>query len=179
MAIVAIFDTETTGLIKNSRLSLDKQPRVIEFYGELVNDETGEVLEELEFLANPGFPIEAIITQITGLTDKDLAPHPDFRKNVPRVVEFFGKAEEAVAHNLQYDKGMIGFEMARAEVDFKWPARMTCTVQRTEHLKGHRLNLSRLHELLFQKPFDGAHRAREDVKALTRCFLELRRKGEL
>lgn len=179
MTKVAIFDTETTGLIKNSHLPLEKQPCVIEFYGEIVDDETGEVLEELEFLANPGFPLEAIITQITKLTDADLEPHPRFKVNAPRVVEFFSKADEAVAHNLQYDKGMIGFEMARAELELKWPAKMTCTVQRTEHIKGHRLNLSKLHEHLFGEAFEGAHRAREDVKALARCFLELRKQGEI
>lgn len=179
MAIVAIFDTETTGLIKNSRLALDKQPSVIEFYGELVDDATGEVKKEVEFLAYPGFPLEPIITQITGLTDADLINQPKFAVNIHRVVDFFAGAEEAVAHNLQYDRGMIGFEMARAGIDFVWPAKLTCTVQRTEHLKGHRLNLSKLHELLFGQPFDGAHRAREDVKALTRCFLELRKRGEL
>lgn len=171
--IDAVFDTETTGLIKNHRLPLSAQPKVIEFYGELVNRRTGEVIEELEFMANPGFPLEAIITQITGLTDADLKDKPPFSANIQRVIDFFGKADRAVAHNISYDKGMLTFEARRSETEIVWPASMICTVQKTEHFMGHRLNLSKLHNHLFGKPFEGAHRAREDVKALTRSYLEL------
>ena len=32
-----IFDTETTGLVKNRTIKLDDQPEVIEFYGALVD----------------------------------------------------------------------------------------------------------------------------------------------
>lgn len=175
-----IFDTETTGLIKNSGLSLDKQPKIIEFYGELVDDQTGEVLEEVEFLANPGFNLEEIITKITGLTDADLACERPFSYNAEKVINVMRKAEEVVAHNLAFDLQLVNFEMRRIGVDLNfWPEKRTCTVEKTEHLKGHRLRLTDLHHLLFGEPFDGAHRARQDVKALTRCFLELRSKGEL
>jgi len=52
-------------------------------------------------------------------------------------------------------------------------------VQETEWIKGHRLSLSALHEELFGEPFSGAHRARVDVDALTRCFNELRQRGDI
>lgn len=175
--IDAVFDTETTGLIKNHRLPLDRQPKVIEFYGELVNRRTGEVIEELEFMANPGFPLEAIITQITGLRDADLADKPPFSENVARLIDFFARADRAVAHNISYDKAMLNFEAKRSSLEIAWPASMICTVQKTEHFMGHRLNLSKLHNHLFGEPFEGAHRAREDVKALTRSYLELVRRG--
>lgn len=177
--IAAVFDTETTGLIKNHRLPLDRQPKVIEFYGELVDTETGEVMLEVEFLANPGFPLEQIVIQITGLTDDKLKDAPPFSDNIHRVLDFFEAAEAAVAHNLSYDMGMLNFEARRSEATIPWPEKKVCTVAGTEHLKGHRLNLSKLHNELFGEPFEGAHRAREDVKALTRCYLELLKKGEL
>lgn len=172
--IAALFDTETTGLIKNSAVPLDKQPQVIEFYGCLVDtDKEGEVLGELEFLCNPGTPLPAIITKITGIKDEDLKDAKPFSAYKDAVVEFFAKANAAVAHNLSYDRSLIGFEMARCQSILLMPERQICTVEATEHLKGHRLSLGALYELLFSEAFPDAHRAKNDVMALKRCFLEL------
>ena len=63
-------------------------------------------------------------------------------------------------------------------IECEWP-RLCCTVENTEWLHGHRLSLSALHEELFGEPFSGAHRARTDVAALTRCYLELVKRGDL
>jgi len=66
-----VYDTETTGIPKHPNAQKSVQPRVIEFGGVLC-DESGQVLEELQILINPGIPLEPIITKITGLTDEDL-----------------------------------------------------------------------------------------------------------
>lgn len=177
MAKVVVFDTETTGLIKNVLIPLDRQPKVIEFYGELIDDQTGEVLEEVEFKCNPQLRLEPIITKITGLTNADVDNEPLFRENAHKVVKLFEQADQAVAHNIAYDRNMLAFEFRRMEATLRWPNVLICTVAATEFMKGHRLNLASLHQELFGEAFEGAHRAREDVKALTKCFLELRRRG--
>ena len=178
--ICAIFDTETTGLIKNTGLPLAKQPRVIEFFGVLVDDEDWSTHGELEFLCNPGFPLEPIITKITGLTDSDLVGKPDFKDCAADVAAFFSAAGEVVVHNLPFDQNMVDFEFRRiGDEPCPWPEVKTCTVQKTEFIKGHRLSLSNLHMQLFGEPFEGAHRAREDVMALLRCFRHLREGGDL
>jgi DNA polymerase III epsilon subunit-like protein len=187
-----IFDTETTGLVKNSLIPLPSQPRIIEFFGHTVDDETGQVIEELEFLCNPGgaFDLEVVrpgdrksITQMTGIRNIDVKDAQPFSFYVSKIIDMLSEADVAVAHNLSFDKQLLDCEIVRSEICLKngivpWP-RLICTVEQTEWIKGHRLSLTDLHQYLFDEPFKGAHRARHDVEALTRCYLELRKRGDL
>jgi DNA polymerase III epsilon subunit-like protein len=175
-----IFDTETTDLIANSLLPEKHQPRIIEFFGHIVEDD-GTVVRELDFLCHPGHRLEKVTTNITGITDemlKDAKPFSAFEGEVRALI---GEADAVVAHNLSYDFDVVNFELKRCGTldRVKWPAIRICTVQETEWFKGFRLNLSGLHEHLFGEPFSGAHRARVDVAALTRCYVELRKRGDL
>lgn len=178
MSLVLLFDTETSGLVRNSLVPLERQPAPIEFFGHIVDDASGEILEELEFFANPGFTIDPVITQITGIKPEQLVNEKPFRHYVPQVKTLIEKSDLVVAHNLSFDKAIIDFACKRCGVEVNWP-RLCCSVQETEWIKSHRLKLTDLHEELFGEPFVGAHRARVDVEALTRCYLELRRRGDL
>ena len=187
--IVVEFDTETTGLIKNHSLGLKWQPKVIEFYAKksVLKDptkkgpEAWEFLEELDFLCHPEETVTDEITRITGITNAMLVDQPHMRHRFPEVVSFFEGVDLVVAHNLSYDKDIIDFENARHNngQEFIWPPNLLCTVEATVHLKGHRLRLSDLHELLFGVKFEGSHRAKVDVEALERCYVELHRLGEV
>ena len=171
--LAAVFDTETTDLMSNALLHERHQPRVIECYGELVDD-AGQVKEELEFLCYPGQLITPKITAITRITNADLAGKPHFNHFLPAVKEFFGKADVVVAHNLSFDYAVINLEFGRCFQKMVWPKTKVCTVEAAEAMAGTRLSLSALHEKLFGVKFEGAHRARHDVKALTKCYLKLR-----
>lgn len=171
-----LFDTETTGLIDNSGRPLDKQPHVIEFSAVLIDHEF-EVIEKLDFLINPGVKISKEITEITHITNEDLIGKPKFQDRLDEIRALFGKADIVVAHNLSYDMSMINFELQRLGVGIRWPEIKICTVEKTEYLKGHRLSLAALHELLFNETFSNAHRAANDVAALTRCYVELVKRG--
>ena len=177
--LALIFDTETTGLVANSLQGEKHQPRVIEFFAQMVDEESGQAVEELEFFCDPRIPLTEEITRITGIKPEDLVGAPRWAEMAGQVSDLIGRADKVVAHNLSYDQFVVEAEMARAGQPVVWPARRVCTVEGTEHLKGHRLNLSALHELLFGEPFAGAHRARVDVQALTRCYLELLKRQEI
>jgi DNA polymerase III epsilon subunit-like protein len=170
-----ILDTETTDLIKNSLVDRDLQPRVTEFYGQLVTDD-GDIIDKLEFLCDPGVPIPAKVQQVTGITDDMVKGKGPFHEHIEDLIALFAKASAVVAHNLAYDYAVLNHEFARAgmEGEVPWPMIKVCTVQETEWFKGHRLPLGALHELLIGEPHKGAHRAREDVEALTRCWLKMR-----
>lgn len=174
-----IFDTETTGLVKNSLVPLPSQPRVIEFFGHTVDDETGETTNEIEFFCDPGIPLEQVITRITGIKPEDLKGAQPFKHYAGEVCAAIADADAAVAHNLSFDMALIEADCQRAGCAPAWPHRLICTVEQTEWIRGHRLKLGDLHEELFGEPFAGAHRARSDVEALTRCYLELRKRGDL
>lgn len=168
-----LFDTETTGLVGPGLIAPEFQPRIIEFFGVIIEDD-GSVVEELEFLANPGQPLEPKITQITGLRDEDVKFAAPFEKHASKVQEFFNSADQCVGHNLAFDLSMVNIEFERLGRTFRWPKILICTVAETEHIAGYRLSLTALHEYLFEQPFSGAHRARQDVEALVKCWTELK-----
>lgn len=175
-----IFDTETTDLIHNTLKPIHKQPRIIEYYGCILDDEKDWAkVDELHQVLDPQAPISAEVTKITGFSQSDVAGKPTFNQWHHRLGEFMAGADIAVAHNMSYDYAVVNFEYQRIETAVKWPARRICTVEGTEHIRGHRLNLNALHEYLFGEPFTGAHRADVDVAALARCYVELCKRGEL
>lgn len=175
-----IFDTETTNLIHNTLQPIHKQPRIIEYYGCILDDaQDWKMVDELHQFLDPGMPVTAEITKITGITTDMVKGQPTFNQWNHRLQELHAGADVAVAHNMSYDYAVVNFEFARIETAVKWPARRICTVEATESFKGHRLSLSALHELLFGEPFIGAHRANVDVAALARCYVELQKRGEL
>jgi len=65
--IALILDCETSDLIVNHSVKLERQPEIIEFCSFTTNLETGERLQELEMLIQPKNPISAKITEITGI----------------------------------------------------------------------------------------------------------------
>lgn len=176
--IAFIFDTETTDLISNSVRPIDQQPQIIEFFGHAVKEDC-EAVFELEFFCDPGKPLSEEVQRITGIKPEQVAGQPRFAERAVEVRDAIESSDAVVAHNLSYDMAVVDFEMKRAGLDINWPAEKVCTVESTEHLKGHRLSLSALYEHLFGETFSGAHRARTDVDALTRCYLRLVELGEI
>lgn len=171
-----IFDTETTGLIANRTIKDEKLPRIIEFYGCLVDLEREQILDELETLVNPGIAIPPDITDITGINNEMVQKAPRINQIANSLQAMIESADEMIAHNLAYDEEVIRIEFDRMKRPIKLPV-MLCTVEQTVHLKGYRLSLSKLHELLFGDAFADAHEAKADVLALVRCCFELRKRG--
>lgn len=174
-----VFDTETTDLLSIS-LMKSRRPSIIEFCGMVINDD-GEVVEELEFLCNPGFQISDDTTRITGITNKDLEGQRNFKYHEGSVRALINSCDGIVAHNLKYDYEVVSKEVeACGTFDLlHWPKVRVCTVVETEWYLGYRLSLTNLHEHLFKQGFPSAHRARTDVEALVRCVVEMRKRGEL
>lgn len=173
-----IFDTETTDLRLPRIANPDKQPWIIEFYGCLIDENTWQIEQELDLLIDVPVTITSEITKITGITKSDLSGKPRFDAIAYDVKTLIESADRVVAHNCSFDVDMIDGEMVRCGKTVDWP-KQVCTVEQTEHLKGYRLKLTDLHEYLFDTGFKGAHRAREDVQALVRCYQELRERDEI
>jgi DNA polymerase III epsilon subunit-like protein len=176
-----VIDTETTGLIENSGRSLVRQPRVWEVCA-FIYDDKGKMTGSFDemFSLPPGEGLSAKVTSITNVRDEDLLGKPLFEKRAPAVRDFLAKGDVVIAHNLSFDMDMIDNEMKRCGLPpVEWPKRRICTVEQTRHLKGFNLNLGALHEHLFGVKHENAHRAEADVKALARCYFELKRRGEL
>ena len=174
---IIIFDTETTGLLKPRAAGLESQPYITEIYCCKI-DENFNLLDEFESYINIPVPVPEFITKITGINDKMLERAPTFEKIAPELNDFFMDSTEMVAHNLSYDKAMVGNQALRAGYKtWSFPPKETCTVIKSMPLEQRRINLTRLHELLLGKPFKDAHRAKNDVMALVRCYHAMRERG--
>jgi DNA polymerase III subunit epsilon len=179
--IVLCYDTETTGLISNHILPLDKQPEVIEFACALVNLKVHKTISTFESMIKPSnYPMNdyTIRDTKTKLSNELLAKAPTFAKVANAIKLRLEQAPLVLAHNASFDREMMDLEFERLGQTLVWP-RTICTVEQTSHLKGKRMTLSDLHQTLLGKEFDDAHRAGPDVQALVRVAVALFQKGLL
>lgn len=167
---VIVFDTETTGLPLHPRAPLAKQPHIIEFGAAVISAVDGSLLEEYQMMINPGMPIPAEITRITGITDSDVAGAPTFEQALPAIRAAFEGVDMAVAHNLAFDRSMLQYALARMafslQGDFPWPTRELCTVEAYEADWGRRPRMKELYAAVLGRPLAQTHRALDDVNAL-------------
>jgi DNA polymerase III epsilon subunit-like protein len=176
-----IFDTETTNLLGNSALPTDQQPRIIEWAGMLVDDETLEEKMTLSFFVNPGILIPPEVTKSTGITQDMVKDQPKFPAQYNRLVAFWLGERTGIAHNAQFDFGLLEVELTRIGrlTRFPWPAERRCTVELTSHLGLKDRKLTTLYEALFGAKPNQTHRALDDVRLLHKVIIELRKRGVL
>ena len=92
-----VFDIETTGL--NSHTN-----EIIEIGA--VKIKAGRIVDRYSQLINPGRPIPYHITEITSITDEQVANEPKIDEVIGKFVDFVGDAV-LVAHNAPFDMGFI------------------------------------------------------------------------
>lgn len=181
--VVVAFDTETTGLIKPDVIDTEKQPEIIELYmAKLIHRSDGviEQIDEIDTFLKPKFgEVSATITKITGITQAMVEHAPSFIEVFPRIQMFHVGVHAWVAHNCAFDSAMMANEVSRIGkiIHFPFPPEKICTVQKTMHIEQRRMTLSNLYKHLFEEEFPDAHRAKNDVQAMIRCYKELCKQG--
>lgn len=99
-------DIETTGL--------DRNARIIELGA--VRIRHGRKVASYSQLVNPQIPIPAKVTQITGITDRDVKGKPTIDKALPKFYAFCGH-DTWIGHNIRrFDLPVIAREAERAGV---------------------------------------------------------------
>jgi DNA polymerase III subunit alpha len=176
--LALVLDVETTGLINNHTLSLDRQPEVVEFCGILVNLEDARVIDELDMLIKPVRPIAEEITKKNHIDNVMLESAMPFSEYADQIQHAIEHAPCVITHNASFDTEMLEIEFQRLGRHVHWP-RVICTVEQTVWINGYRLNLAALYKHLFGQTFAGAHRARADVEALVKCCVELHSRGDI
>ena len=163
-----VWDTETTGLLLPGVLGADKQPRITDIGCIQLDPRTGEVVNIFETLVNPGVPLTAEITKITGLTDHDLRDAPSFAEVLPYLAAFFLGEQAMLSHNLPFDRGMLYWELVRLDAvcAFPWPPSQFCTVQCYIEEYGKRMHLTDLYAAKLGRKLEQRHRAMSDCQAL-------------
>lgn len=131
MKTILFFDTETTGLVKDTSktyLEPDNYPRLVQLAYELwlVDDElhTYHVAERCDYLIRPkGFTITPALTNIHGITpEKALKFGSNLGIVLERFVDLLYDVDLFVAYGLDFDLGVILSELIRVyEVVYNMP----------------------------------------------------------
>ncbi len=158
MRVFVALDLETTGLDPN-------QDAILEIAA--VRFVEGEPAAEWQTLVNPGRPIPPAITQLTGITDAEVATAPPLEAVLPQLEAFVGNAP-LVGHNIAFD---LGFLQA-AGVFHDHPAADTYQAAAVLWPRAPRYALSALAQALGW-PTDDAHRALGDARRAGWLFLAL------
>jgi len=156
---MCIVDIETTGARYMGH-------RVIEIGA--VKIQNGQCVDTFHTLLNPGRPIPPIITQITGITDKDVVDAPFF-EDIHNDFFEFTKDHIFVAHNVRFDYGFLRQEFE--ELGKKFHLKMLCSVRLSRQLfKEHRRHdLSSIIER-HKIEVKSRHRALDDARAVWEFF---------
>lgn len=125
-------------------------------------------------LVNPGCPIPALITELTGIDDTMVSGAPTFRDISARLsAHLYGAV--MVAHNSSFDMSFLREEYARAGAIFAPPHVLDTVTLARRVLPGlSQYKLTSLCQHLHIKP--GMHRAVGDALATAELFLHLARR---
>lgn len=154
-----VIDLETTGLNPEHEL-------IIEFAALKVRD--GKVIDTFQSLCDPGFPIPAVISGITGITTEMVKNCPNPRSVLPDFLDFSGD-DFIIGHNVLFDVRFI----AKSADFFRNDYIDTMKIFRKLHpsLPHHRLSDM---VCFYNKRNTNAHRALSDCYATQACFEEMR-----
>jgi len=185
------FDTETTGLPKdwNAHVrEVDNWPRIVQIAWSHYT-EGGKKLAEHEYIIKPdGYEIPFEASKIHGITTSR-AIHEGVDLNY--VLDLFSltmsNSKYLVAHNIDFDKKVIGAEYIRKDREIAYEAikkiEKICTMKSSTKFcgikSGHGYKwptMMELHTKLFGSTFIGAHGALADMDAMVKCFFELKKK---
>jgi len=178
------FDTETTGLPHNYKAPVtdtENWPRLVQLsYMQFSNDR--QLLRERDFIIAPdGFEIPEGAADVHGITT-DIAIMEGF--DLSEVLEDFRNelllAKYLVAHNIDYDRKVVGAEFVRLGLESVCGLKHVCTMKSSTGFcmipgpYGFKWpKLQELHLALFGEGFEGAHNSLNDIRATARCFFEM------
>ena len=126
----------------------------------------GEVLGEFQTLVNPGGPIPAFISVLTGITTAMVVQAPRIEEVLPSFLEF-ARGAVLVAHNAPFDIGFL--KAAAAQTHHPWPSpqvvdtvRLARAVVTRDEAPNHKLGTL---AALFHATVAPDHRALSDARA--------------
>ena len=154
-----VLDTETTGFSP-------EQDALIEIAAAIVSGP--DIRARFSTFVNPEKPIPPFISELTGITDKDVENAPLAHEAVQALAEFVGE-RRVIAHNAAFDQGFIQAHAGTSSLASKDPWIDTVELARIAlpRIKSHNLELL---STAFCPDEPSSHRAIDDVEALCRVW---------
>ena len=156
------FDIETTGLSANH----DKITEI-----GAVKVENGQITDTFSTFANPGMPIPAKITELTGITDAMVKDAPSQSEAVSAFLEFAGD-NVLVAHNAPFDTSFIRKACENMNREYNYTSIDTVAISRAILTDIKNCKLDTVAKYLRLGDFNH-HRATDDAEMLARIFINL------
>lgn len=156
------FDIETTGLSAN-------RDKITEIGAvKVVN---GEITDTFSTFANPGMPIPAKITELTGITDAMVKDAPSQSEAVTAFLEFAGDSV-LVAHNAPFDTSFIRKACENMNREYNYTSIDTVAISRAILTDIKNCKLDTVAKYLRLGDFNH-HRATDDAEMLAKIFISL------
>ena len=160
---LVVFDLETTGLdLVNDRIIQISFIKVLP---------DGKEERENIFI-NPEKPIPTEVTQLTGISDKDVTDAPTFRQKAKELADRFTGCDFAGFNSNRFDVPMLAEEFLRAGVGFDFSKSRLIDAQNIYH-KMERRNLAAAYKFYcgrkMEEDFE-AHKADQDTEATWRVL---------
>lgn len=157
----AVLDVETTGLSAGT-------DKIIEIA--VVLYENGDEVNELDTLVNPGVEIPQRITQLTGISDADVADAPNLAEVMLAVKEMIDGIP-VVAHNAGFDMKFLAaaFDELDMKADIEYIDTLAMARKAYPGMPNHKLDTLIKELNLLDHP--QTHRALDDVLATRKLYL--------
>ncbi len=159
---IAFFDLETTGtnIVKD---------RIIQIYILKIYPNGKE--QSLSYLINPEIPISKEVTELTGISNEDVADKPTFKQVAREIYDFIRDADLAGFNSNRFDIPLLVEEFLRAGIDFDPTKKRKIDVQVIFH-KMEKRDLSAAYKFYCGKDLTGAHSAEADTRATYEVLLK-------
>ena len=160
-----VFDVETTGL------SPTGGDRIVEIAALKVKE--GKIVGEFYYLVNPKRALSAEAMMINQVTEEMVANAPTSQVVLPQLIDFIGGACVA-GHNVRFDLGFVGYELALIGRRIKEETPVVDTLKMSRELLPYLNN----HKLAYIARSLGisigeTHRAMADVKITVAVLIRL------
>ena len=182
-----VIDTETTGVTRlgfANKLNYRQWPRMVQIAWALLKNDS--IAERRTYLIQPvDYIIPPRSTQIHGISQEQaLAEGSQIQEVLKKLQKDLTQADAVIAHNINFDLGVIESEALRHQLPITVPETRICTLNLgRKYLKkergierGGRTQLGQLYETLFGFGYGPRHNADNDVTA---CFHVYRRLKQL
>lgn len=182
-----VFDIETTGFPQRKNVhpyktSNYETSRMIELGYMIVNDITGETVKEVSHLIQHPNKVGINNSHIHGITEEMVLEDGETVHSVlDELYEDLKQVDTMVAHNMDFDFNILLSEVYRWYPMYNhllgelYNKKLVCTVQMGKSLmpNGKYPKLIELYQKLFDEEWIQPHRALEDCRVCSKCYLKL------
>jgi DNA polymerase-3 subunit epsilon len=152
---LCVFDIESTGVNV-------VQDRIVELCVLRIQPDGSETVKT--WRVNPGIPIPAVVTEIHGISDADVADAPAFEGILPELIPMLQGSDLVGYNSNKFDIPLLAEELLRAGSDFDLSQCRSIDVQNIFHKKEQRTLVAAL-KFYCESDLVNAHSAEADVRA--------------